>query len=60
MVLSARVVFHVKHFALGHQVDRRSKEAQRRGDCGEEEQRAFSGLCFLRSDANMLDRAKPD
>jgi len=49
MVPSARVVFHVKHFALGHQVDRRSKEAQRRGDGGEDEQRAFSGGCVFRA-----------
>ena len=47
MVPSAEVVFHVKHFASGHRVDKRGKEAQGRGDGGADEQRAFSGVVFF-------------
>jgi hypothetical protein len=47
MVPSAGAVFHVKHFASSHRVDKRGKEAQRRGDGGADEQWAFSEVVFF-------------
>ncbi len=47
MVPSAGVVFHVKHFASGHRVDKRGREAQGRGDGGADEQRALWRVVFF-------------
>ena len=60
MIPSAEVVFHVKHFAPGHRGDKRGKEARGAGTVARTNNGRFRGLCFSRSDANMLDRANPD
>lgn len=57
MVPSAEVVFHVKHFASGHRVGKRGRGA---ATVARTNNRRCGELCFSRSDANMLDRAKPD